>query len=71
MAIDLQELLDLPPKEKLELVNMLCDDLYASGITLPEAEMEEIRRRYEEAQAHPERLLTTEQMWAKVDELRK
>ena len=72
MAIDIQELRNLPPNEKLQIVNLLWDDLRsASAIQLPEAEMIEIRRRDQEMREHPEQALTLEQMWAKVDALRK
>jgi putative addiction module component (TIGR02574 family) len=71
MAIDIQELRDLPLNEKLQIVNLLWDDLHAAtAIQLPEAELREIRRRDLEMREHPVQALTLEQMWAKVDELR-
>jgi len=72
MAIDVAELRNLPPNEKLNLINLLWDDLRESGIPkLPPEELEEIERRYQRMIDHPEEALTIEQMWARVDELRK
>ncbi|HQX49962.1 MAG TPA: addiction module protein [Planctomycetaceae bacterium] len=72
MAIDIQELKNLPPDKKLQLVTMLWDDLRESGIPqLPPEEWEEIFRRDKYMTDHPEESLTTEQMWASVDELLK
>ena len=71
MAVDIAELRSLPREEKLRLVNMLWDDLHASAVVrFSDAEMDEIRRRDREMQEHPERALTLDQMWAKIDEKR-
>ena len=71
MAVDIAELKSLPREEKLRLVNMLWDDLHASAVAkFSDAEMDEIRRRNREMQEHPERALTLDQMWAKIDERR-
>ena len=72
MTIDLAELRSLPPDRKLQIINLLWDDLHAVALPkLPQSELDEIDRRYQWMLEHPEETLTTEQMWARVNELRK
>ncbi len=72
MAIDLAELRSLPADRKLQIITLLWDDLHESGLpALSQAEWEEIERRDRYMTEHPEESLTTEQMWARVDELLK
>jgi putative addiction module component (TIGR02574 family) len=71
MAVDIAELRSLPRDEKLRLVNLLWEDLHATAVVrFSDEEMAEIRRRDQEMREHPERSLTTEQMWAQVNEKR-
>ncbi len=71
MAIDIQELLSLPAKEKLRLINLLWDNMHESEVSaqISQAEWDEIFRREEHMKAHPEEWLTEEQMWKQLDEL--
>jgi hypothetical protein len=72
MTIDLAELRSLPPDKKLQIINLLWDDLHITGLPqLPQSELDEIDRRYRRMLEHPEQTLTGEQMWARVDELLK
>ena len=72
MAIDIEELRSLPPDKKLQLVTMLWDDLRENGMPqLPKEEWDEIFRRDQYMTDHPEVSLSTDQMWARVDELLK
>ena len=71
MAVDFAELRTLSNEQKLQIVTMLWDDLYESAIKikLPKEELDEIDRREQYMKEHPGEWLTTEQMWARVDEL--
>jgi hypothetical protein len=72
MAIDLAELRSLSPAKKLQIITLLWNELHESGIPeLSEAEWEVIERRDRYMTKYPEESLTTEQMWARVDELLK
>ena len=73
MAFDVQELLSLPASEKLRLINLLWENMQESEIIaqIPQSEWDEVSRREEHMKAHPEEWLTEEQMWQRVDELRK
>lgn len=72
MAIDLAELRSLSPAEKLQIITFLWNELHESGIPeLSETEWEVIERRDSDMTEYPEESLTTEQMWARVDELLK
>lgn len=73
MAINIEELLSLPAKEKLRLANLLWENVRESDaiMQLTQSEWDEIFRRKNHMEAHPEDWLTVEQMWNRVDELRK
>lgn len=67
MAVDFAELSRLPPKEKLQIITMLWDELSISGLPkLPESEWDEVFRRYEDMQRHPEETLTVAEFWSRV-----
>ncbi len=69
MTIDLAELRSLPPDKKLQIITLLWDDLHDNPPPkLPTSELQEIDRRYRRMLEHPAETLTTEQMWARVDE---
>ncbi len=73
MAINIEELLSLPAIEQLRLANLLWENVRESDavMQLPQSEWDEIFRREEYMKAHPEEWMTAEQMWSRVDELRK
>jgi putative addiction module component (TIGR02574 family) len=73
MAINIEELLSLPAIEQLRLANLLWENVRESDavMQLPQSEWDEIFRREEHMKAHPEEWMTAEQMWSRVDELRK
>ena len=73
MAINIEELLSLPAIEQLRLANLLWENVRESDavMQLPQSEWDEIFRREEHMKAQPEEWMTAEQMWSRVDELRK
>jgi putative addiction module component (TIGR02574 family) len=73
MAVDFAELRRLSREQKLQIVSMLWDDLRGStgALTLSQEELDEIHRREQYMKEHPDEWLTTEQMWMRVEELRK
>ena len=69
MSVDARELLALSAKEKLRIIELLWDDLGASGeaIPLPDwVEQEGVRRR-DEMKANPEMGLTHDEVWDRID----
>lgn len=68
MSIDRSELLSLSAEEKLRIIEMLWDDLGASGesIPLPHWIDEEASRRREEMIANPEIGRTDEEVWTRI-----
>jgi putative addiction module component (TIGR02574 family) len=71
MAVDFAELRRLSPEQKLQIVTMLWEDLRESPsvLKLSQDDLDEINRREEYMKEHPDEWLTSEQMWARVDEL--
>jgi len=69
MSVDARELLALSAQEKLRIIELLWDDLGASGeaIPLPDwVEQEGVRRR-DEMKANPGTGLTHEEVWDRID----
>ena len=61
--IDIDALLALGPEERAELAEILCDSLSPEDdLGLTPAQWEEIERRLDELQAHPELGLTLAQL---------
>ena len=73
MAVDFAELRRLSPQQKLQIVTMLWDDLRETPGTwkLSQEDIDEIHRREAYMKERPEEWLTTEEMWARVDERQK
>lgn len=73
MAINIEELLSLPVTEQLRLANLLWENVRESdSVTqLPQSEWDEIFRREVYMKAHPEEWLAEDQMWTRMNELRK
>ncbi|MCA9013103.1 MAG: addiction module protein [Planctomycetaceae bacterium] len=71
MAVDFAELRRLSPEQKLQIVTMLWEDLRESPsvLKLSQDDLDEINRREEYMKEHPDEWLTSDQMWARVDEL--
>ncbi|APZ96622.1 hypothetical protein [Fuerstiella marisgermanici] len=74
MAIDYEELRQLPAIDKHRIMEFLREELESSCQSITDLISEEDWRRAKESMAemdaHPERSLTEEQMWAEVDRLR-
>ena len=68
MTLNIDELRALPPAEKLRLVELLWDDLGASGapIPLPDWVDKEAARRREEMQRDPGLGLSHEEVWQRI-----
>jgi putative addiction module component (TIGR02574 family) len=64
MSESLGFVFDLPPAEKLQLVQDLWDDLAAApaDVPVPDWQMEELERRKIKLQANPESALTWEEV---------
>ena len=69
MNIDRTELLALSAKEKLDIIEMLWDDLGSSDrkIPLPDWVDQEAVRRRAELIANPEIGLTHEEVWSRIE----
>ncbi len=63
---------DLPMADKLRLVGEMWDDIFASGEPLPFSPevLEELERRWQDMEDHPETVLTREELWQRVDQAR-
>ncbi len=63
---------NLPIADKLRLVEEMWDDIAASGEPLPVPEWihDEVARRAAESDRDPAALLTTEELWRRVDKNR-
>ncbi|RPI89502.1 MAG: Addiction module component, CHP02574 [Planctomycetaceae bacterium] len=70
MSIDFADLRALSPAEKLELVELLWDDLGASdaSIPLPEWVGLEAARRRDELIADPKLGLSHEEVWRRIEQ---
>ena len=68
MSVDRTELLALSALEKLEIIEMLWDDLGIADreIPLPDWVDQEVVRRREELIANPEIGLTHEEVWSRI-----
>ena len=66
MHPQMKVLRDLPPADKLQLVEELWDDL--TDVPAPEWQQEEIRRRAAELNADPTIVITREDMWQRVNQ---
>jgi putative addiction module component (TIGR02574 family) len=68
MSVDRTELLALSALEKLEIIEMLWDDLGSADreIPLPDWVDQEVVRRREELIANPEIGLTHEEVWSRI-----
>jgi len=60
----------LPLHEQLEIAEFIYESLASSGRLVTEEQMAETRRRSKQIDEHPESLLTREQMWNQVEQLR-
>jgi putative addiction module component (TIGR02574 family) len=67
MTIDLAELRNLPPDRKLQIITQLWNDLHESGLPdLAESEWEEIFRRDQDIQEHPEATLSLDDVLTRI-----
>ena len=69
MSIDISDLRNLPVAEKLRLVELLWDDIGASGepIIMQPWQAEETRRRSAELKADPSIAIDRDELWRRVD----
>ena len=67
--MDISDLTNLPVTEKLKIVTQLWDEIAASNepIVLPQAVIDEVRRRAAEIDADPSILIDEDEMWRRVD----
>lgn len=72
MLADIPNYDQLSIAAKLRLVGEIWNDIAASNEPFPIEEWDrmELERRVAESEAHPEELLTLEEMWRRVDEKR-
>jgi putative addiction module component (TIGR02574 family) len=69
MAVDFAELKSLPVAEKLRLVELLWDDIFAANepIVLTALQLQELDRRQAEIEADPSVLIDEDELWRRVD----
>ena len=70
MTVGTDELLALPPEEKLRIIEMLWDDLGESAepIPLPDWALEEGLRRRDEMRADPALGVSHDEVWKRIGE---
>lgn len=61
-----QELVRLPPGEKLQLIDALWQSLDAADVPLQGGQVEEVQRRYGEMKANPAIGLSLDQLKARL-----
>ena len=69
MSIDISELRKLSNQEKLQIVEVLWNDIAASDepISLTSDQLEELTRRGEEMKADPSIGIDRDELWRRVD----
>lgn len=70
MEISIDDIRKLPAADRLSIAEQIWDGLLQSGSIVQDWQMEEVRKRAAELDLNPEIALTTEQLWAKVDQQR-
>ena len=72
MLADFDNLRQIPVAEKLHMIELLWNDIEASGETLPVSDSvrQEVKRRAAEMDADPTLGLTVEELWERVDQIR-
>jgi len=70
MDISIEQIRQLPPDEQLFIAEQIWDGLLESGELVQQWQIEEVQRRIQDAKENPDSLLTHEQMWNRVEELR-
>lgn len=71
MSIDLENLRKLPVADKLRIVEELWDDISTADepLVLHDWHKQEMRRRAQELEANPDRAITRDELWRRVDKL--
>lgn len=69
MSIDITKLVNLPMDEKLQIVELLWDDIGASKepIALHPWQFNEARRRRNDLKSDPSMALDRDELWRRVD----
>lgn len=69
MSIDITELRNLPTDEKLQIVELLWDDIGASKepVTLHPWQFDEAKRRRNDLRRDPSMALDRDEVWRRVD----
>ena len=65
-----QQIANLPASEQLEIAASIYQSLASTGDLLTPKQIEETRRRSKDIDENPDRLLSSDQLWAEVDRLR-
>ncbi len=60
----------LPPAEQLEIAEFIYSSLAASKQLLTEAQLDETRRRAGQVEVEPNSVLSSDEMWREVENLR-
>lgn len=64
------DILQLPPGEQLEIAEFIYNSLATSKQLLTDAQLDETKRRSEQARLEPESTLSSQQMWSEVENLK-
>ena len=70
MEISIDDIQKLPVADQLSIAEQIWDGLLESGSLVQDWQIEVVRKRAAELDANPEIALTSEEMWAKVDQRR-
>ena len=70
MEISIDDIRKLPAADQLSIAEQIWDGLLESGSLVQDWQIEEVRKRAAELDSDPTIALTSEQMWAKVDQRR-
>jgi len=70
MEISIDDIRKLPAADQLSIAEQIWDRLLQSGFLVQEWQIEEVRSRAAELDSNPDIALTTEQLWATVDQQR-